>query len=198
MKVYIFGHKGNMGRRYRSILEHLGHQWLGEDLDEKVGTADEADCFIVATPTNTHDQMLTALLGRGKPILCEKPIAKDSQELRRLMANAVLAGARIQMVSQYDYLVSPGACGPSRYNYFRSGPDGLAWDCLQIIWHAKGECRLSNDSPVWDCVINGAQLDLSRMDGAYVSMVRDWLAAPRNDISRILDAHEKVQRWLKS
>ena len=196
MRVYIFGCNGGMGRRYRAILEHLGHEWMGEDLSQdRKGSVDDADAVIVATPTPTHGQVLDRLLSCGKPILCEKPIMTDMEALRALLADAVISGTRLQMVSQYDYLIDPKSTGPSWYRYFKTGPDGLPWDCLQIIALAKDGCEVSDKSPVWDCGINGKRLDLRLMDQAYVAMIRDWLQAPRNDISRILEAHEKVIAW---
>ena len=188
---------GGMGRRYRAILESLGHEWMGEDLDPTQGRGSlvDADAVIVATPTSTHGEVLGKILSCGKPILCEKPILTDIFELRALMSDAVIADARIQMVSQYDYLIDHKSTGLSSYDYFRTGPDGLPWDCMQIIAAAKSGCTIANTSPVWECQINGKKLDLNLMDRAYIAMVRDWLAAPRNDISRILDAHQKVIAW---
>lgn len=196
-KVYIYGYAGNMGQRYRAILGALGHTWMGEDVgDRSVGTVEESDAIIVATPTDTHVEVLRALKDCGKPVLCEKPITMDVTELRALMAELVVAGTKLQMVSQYDYLIDPKSKGPTFYDYFKSGRDGLAWDCIQIISHAKGEVVLKNESPIWQCQINGKLLDISKMDSAYAAMVRDWLEAPRNDVSRILDSHQKVVEWL--
>lgn len=185
-----------MARRYRTILEHLGHECFGEDVNGfQTGSVEESDGVIVATPTPTHAAVLDQLLTCGKPILCEKPVMTDMEALRALLADAVLAGTKIQMVTQYDYLVDPRSSGKSWYNYFKTGPDGLPWDCMQIIALAKGPCEIDNKSPVWDCGINGKRLDLREMDAAYIAMIRDWLQAPRNDISRILDTHQKVSEW---
>lgn len=194
MKIFIFGCKGNMAKRYAAILEHLGHSWCGEDLDYSEGLLSDCDAVIVATPTDTHVKVLRQILDCGKPILCEKPITKDLKELRQLMADCVLAGTKLQMVSQYDHLVDWEGRGPSYYDYFKTGPDGMPWDCLQIIWLAKGEVEIGNKSPVWICKINGMPLDLNDMDGAYVDEIKAWLNRPRNDIGRILDSHEKVAR----
>lgn len=200
--VFIYGCEGSMGKRYRAILEHLGHSWAGTD--PKIGVSwgftatdhDGADGIIVATPTDTHTGILDSLLHCGKPILCEKPITKDMDELRELMADVVRAGARVQMVSQYDWLGGKYRYPdqPSSYDYFRTGPDGLPWDALQIIWHAAQTPSLAAKSPVWDCVIDGCRLSLSDMDAAYVEEIKRWLESPRNDVSRILDSHEKVAK----
>lgn len=195
MKVFIYGYRGNMARRYRAIVGVLDHECAGVDVnDESDGdfTVDEADAIIVATPTATHLRIIHSLLDCGKPILCEKPISKDLAGLRQLMAACASHGTRLQMVSQYDHLVDPDALGDTRFSYFKTGPDGMPWDCLQIIWHAKETPRLSTRSPIWTCQINGLPLSLGDMDEAYVDEIKTWLARPRNDIGRILDAHEKV------
>ena len=181
-----------MGRRYAAILEHLGHEWGGEDLGPQgKGSFGDSDAIIIATPTSTHADLIRKVMWLGKPILCEKPICKDMGELRNLMSDCVKAGARLQVVSQYDYLVRQGDQGPTQYDYFKTGPDGLPWDCIQIVDHARDTPTLKNKSPVWHCVINGKVLNLADMDGAYVRMIDEWLARPRNDISRILESHAK-------
>ena len=195
--IYIYGCLGSMARRYRAILEHLGHEWAGEDLDGQHGgfRLRQADAVIIATPTDTHMGLIRQLIDIGKPVLCEKPIMRQADALgglRALMADVVRAGMSLQMVSQYDHLVTAGGSGETRYDYWRSGPDGLAWDCLQIVRHAVDVPTLRNKSPMWDCTINGQRLSIADMDGAYFLEIRNWLAAPRNDVSRILESHEKV------
>lgn len=196
MKVYIFGYNGNMASRYRAILAHLGHDAAGDDLDGHHGafSPGTSDGIIIATPTATHAELIRSCLPYGKPILCEKPITKDLPELRELMADVARSGVKLQMVSQYDHLVQRAAAGngSSYYDYFRTGPDGLPWDALQIVWHARERPALAAVSPVWKCQINGWTLNLSDMDGAYVKEIQGWLSAPRNDISRIIESHEMV------
>lgn len=130
-----------------------------------------------------------------KPVLCEKPICKDPDELLALMAECRKAGTRLQMVSQYDYLVDRKSHGPSHWDYYKSGGDGLAWDCIQIIGHAKERPSLKNMSPIWSCMINGKPLQIEQMDFAYIWMIRDWLDKPRDDIDRILESHKAVAKW---
>lgn len=139
----------------------------------------------------------------GIPILCEKPVSKDLSEVRQLCAGFALHGTRVQLVSQYEHCL--GSSGPtyedvpdeSHWDYFRSGPDGLPWDCLQIIGLSNTTPSLGNKSPVWRCRINGEDLSLADMDQAYVKMIEQWIEEPRNDISRILDWHEKAAAWQK-
>ena len=195
MKVAVYGFIGGMGRRYTTILQHLGHDWSGVDLGigDARNAALEADAVIIATPTATHVDMLRRLKDCGKPILCEKPFSKDLGELRALIAELKAAGTRVQMVNQYDCLAFPrDARGLTVYDYFKSGGDGLEWDCISIVRHANGEIRLHNQSPIWNCWINGKQLSLADMDGAYVEMVDRWLRDPQDDLAKIWRAHKKV------
>ncbi len=46
------------------------------DLDELLG-ADDVDAVLIASPTNTHVEMILRAAAAGKPILCEKPIDVD-------------------------------------------------------------------------------------------------------------------------
>jgi hypothetical protein len=185
-----------MGKRYRAILRSIGHEVTGEDLQEKHGKASESDAIIIATPTDTHAAVLRSCMALGKPILCEKPIVKDIGALRLLMADCRAAGTRLQMVSQYDYLVGENrGAGLSHWNYFKSGNDGLAWDCIQIISLAKDRPFLSTDSHIWSCSINGQDLHIEDMDDAYYWMIADWLKSPRDDIDRIIKSHEAVVKW---
>lgn len=44
------------------------------------------DGIVVATPTTTHADVIEALLPRGTPIYCEKPLCDDADRARRLAA----------------------------------------------------------------------------------------------------------------
>jgi hypothetical protein len=194
VKVYIVGYNGNMARRYRAILEVLGHETTGEDLDRvDIEGWERADAFIVATPTPTHAEILLRLKGCGRPILCEKPLTKSMTQLETVLSELKRAGTRLQMVSQYDYLVDPAAEGETAYDYFRHGADGLFWDCINIVKHAKGAVLLAEKSPVWKCTINGQALNIRDMDTAYVQMIDHWLKDPtRTDYDEIFNTHKKV------
>lgn len=195
MRVYIIGCMGNMASRYISILESLGHTWTGTDAgSDFVAPAINADAVIVATPTATHVDILKALKDCGKPILCEKPLSKDLDALGSVLADLQVAKTRLQMVSQYDYLIDDDFEGETVYDYFKSGADGLYWDCINVVKHARGKVRLANKSPVWTCQINGQKLNLGLMDRAYVEMIAGWLKRPSmpTDFDGIWTAHKKV------
>jgi hypothetical protein len=194
--ICIIGHKGNMGRKYGVILDHIGVEWFGVDVDE--GSLNrEADGYIIATPTHTHCEFIGWLRDLGKPILCEKPVSKNLVELEKLLHACEKSGTKLQMVSQYDYLVKPQSEGPTVYDYYKHGGDGLYWDCINIIHHAKSTVIIKEKSPIWTCIINGHQLSLADMDRAYIDMIQDWLKNPRADYDRIWKSHDQVSSMEK-
>jgi hypothetical protein len=208
MKVYIFGNRGNMGRRYNAVLKYLGHETHGTDIEDNRKdrfNCNDYDAIIIATPTFTHLDFIDYLMECGKPILCEKPFINDAAHigsLRHCMKSAEQSKMKISMVSQYDYMV-PSFDDPSfegrytSYDYFRTGNDGLAWDCINVIWHARSKIILRNESPIWTCRINSAPMFSDRIDHSYIAMIKDWLEGsyqPQYD--RIVKCHQKVLDYL--
>jgi myo-inositol 2-dehydrogenase/D-chiro-inositol 1-dehydrogenase len=53
--------------------------------DTTAGLIEQADGVLVATPTDTHPALVRACLAAGTPVLCEKPIAADLDEMARLV-----------------------------------------------------------------------------------------------------------------
>ena len=64
------------------VADRLGIQVL--DWQEVLEVS--ADAVVVATATDTHGHLLDALLDRGTPLLCEKPIAMTIAETERICA----------------------------------------------------------------------------------------------------------------
>lgn len=177
-----------MGQRYSSILNHLNVPHFGVDFGDIVKPADG---YIIATPTETHRAVCYEVSAFKQPILCEKPFAKDPSALpfidkmREWKVN-------LQMVNQYVFMPIGHRNAPSGYDYFKHGGDGLAWDCINVLGLANGECVIQNLSPYWHCIINGEELDLGDMDGAYVDMVAQWVANPVDNLDYAEFAHKKV------
>jgi Oxidoreductase family, NAD-binding Rossmann fold len=200
--MYIFGNKGNMGRRYAAVLKLLEHEAVGGDVGDEVPDDRDFgnyDGFIIATPTDTHLDYIEFLLKCGKPVLCEKPFTTNAgAQLRNVLQEAKAEKMQLSMVSQYDFLGFQGSYGPTSYDYYKSGPDGLAWDCINIIRKAKASIRLKNESPIWKCTINGTALCPNMMDQSYIEMIDSWLHKPYEpQYDMILAAHEKVADYLK-
>ena len=204
MTVGIIGSKGNMGRRYSTILSSLGVDWIGFDLGYEF-VHQSLDTYIVATPTATHMDIVEKLgWNKRVKILIEKPVVKVTQihppaelwPVRR----SISRGNQVFMVNQYAYY--PGineSKGDTIYDYYKSGDDGLGWDCIQLLQLAKGSVFLSNQSPVWFCSINGLILSRDVLDRCYVEMVNDFLNDGKKlwGWNEIRNATEKSYTWQK-
>lgn len=183
MNVLVVGADGNMGKRYCAILQSLGHQPVKFEIhDEWAPIA--CDHIIVATPTPTHNAVLYEVfkaLTRPSFVLCEKPISTEMMTLNAMYDFATDNKCELFCVNQYAYLPEadtfndPKTFGFTSYDYYKSGNDGLAWDCFQLFALAKNGISLSHASPVWKCRINGVSLDIKNMDSAYVAMIEDFL-----------------------
>lgn len=187
-----------MGKRYQAILKHLKKDFKCFDIDsthyEIVDWCENSEGIILATPTETHVDYLLLLEKCKKPVLCEKPLSMYKSDLEEIKW-ACQRGLNLTMQMQYKYFDNKECNGPSEYNYFRHGNDGLSWDCLQIIGLARGEVSLKEDSPKWICKLNGLDLDLSQMDDAYIWSVKNWLEKPGDDINSLLEIHQKVAKY---
>lgn len=198
----IIGSNGSMGSRYRAIFKHLGEQWIGMDthnLDKIDECYKNASRFILCTPTELHHDQLIDLAKLRKPVLCEKPITTNIAELEHIIEAFQMMETPLSMVLQYRNLVKTTHEGPSSYDYFRTGKDGLYWDCFQIIALARGDIAVNNQSPIWKCSLNGRQLSIADMDQAYVTEIDRWLRDDaETDLEWILKAHKKVAKYARS
>lgn len=70
-------------------IEHIEDDW------RRIIDGDDVDLVSIVTPVVTHCEMTLAALDRGKAVLCEKPMAMNGDEARRMAdrakANGVLA-----------------------------------------------------------------------------------------------------------
>lgn len=172
MKVLVVGSEGNMGKRYCSILAHLGITTLKHDtkrLYPLAPLAKAADKIIVATPTRTHIDVLMQLReSTDVDILCEKPIARKSLKMWQFK--------NVYMVNNYAHLHMPlHYLNRTRFDYYNSGNDGRLWDCIQLIALAKGRYNVEGYGPIWTCEINGNWIERKAIDYSYVGMITDFL-----------------------
>ena len=200
--IAIIGADGSMGQRYQAILRHLRVDYrcfdVEHSMDDIKAACEDARGIIIATPTYTHITFLREILPLRKMVLCEKPVSYEIEALREFTSWCSGNGYSFTVMMQYGELVSYRSVGDSFYDYFRHGPDGLIWDCFQVIVLANGTIRLAEQSPFWDCCINGTRMLLSDMDGAYVRFVHKWLSGSiHHSPSMILNWHEKVDCFAK-
>ena len=202
--IVLVGAAGSMGRRYQAILKHFGARAVLFDpamqnpypFLDTVGSAVRAsDGVIIASPTATHAAYCISLADAGVPILCEKPVSTDLDEVEAVLDRV---SGPFRMMAQYT-LLNPFDDGETFYDFYHSGSDGLAWDCIQLLGLARGFVTLRDESPIWRCTLNGRILSLDDVGWAYVEYVKQWLDEPEPHNSRasrdwILRAHRIAAR----
>jgi hypothetical protein len=197
-KIALIGANGNMGKRYQAIMNWCEIPYKSFDVHNMSALYDsvhDVESFIVATPTDTHFDILMDLKKYQLPILCEKAVTKNLDELYQLLNTDI----KLTMVNQYKYLVGDrNLSDESYYHYFKSGDDKIFWDCINIIGLSNKFPELSNESPIWNCCINGVTLNLGEMDYAYIQMIKDWKDNPKADHDYIVKAHEKTYLMMTS
>lgn len=194
-KIAVIGANGNMGSRYMRILSSIPSvKPIGLDIGDK-WDVEGLDGAIIASPTALHVAHIRALFEADPdmPILCEKPITPDLEELDELLEKPIT----LRMVNQYKYALDLTSFEPedhnhTYYNYYCTGNDGLLWDCINIIGLAEGTVSINNDSPYWMCAINGKPLSLQDVNAGYIADVVDWVEYGDNNHDYIKDAHRKV------
>lgn len=195
--ILVVGNKGSMGKRYEHILKFLGKDYKGIDKETGKGAllnlSEQADHIILATPTSTHYALLKYIAPATRArVLCEKPVVPDIDMLRQVLD----LDMDLSVMMQYMCLDDPDSEGDSYYNYFRHGNDGLVWDCYQIIALARGKVMVDETSAVWTCKLNGKDLSLNQMDGAYIQYLSEWLDGHKPLTKmQILEHHIKVKDY---
>lgn len=183
----LIGSDGNMGTRYAKIMDYLGISYVKCDRNYITDWNREYAGYIIATPTDDHYSQIKQCAKFKKPILCEKAITKNRARLEELLDTVDFA-----MVNQYAYLWDKDSEGSSFYNYFKTGKDDLEWDCINIIGLSNKPAKLMNDSPIWQCQINGKELSIKDMDRAYCKMIEDWHKRHYTNKEYIELAHNKI------
>ena len=126
--------------RAEQVAQEFGIEHVASDWRELVAR-DNVDLVSVVTPPATHMEITLAALERGKAVLCEKPMAMDAAEARRMTERAREAGVLALIDHELRFLSSRrkmramlhnGEIGTVRHcNYvFRSDYRGVLgnWD----------------------------------------------------------------------
>jgi hypothetical protein len=188
-----------MGRRYQAILRHLGRRVCPLDVEARPAEVERlarhAEGIVLATPTGTHAAYCQLLEALAVPLLCEKPVTMDLPTLEVILRRP----GPFAMMAQYAMLDDPAASWETAYNFYQSGSDGLAWDCVTLLGLARGPVTLRAESPVWRCRLNGRALTLDAVGQAYVDFVASWLERPGfQDRAWVREAHRRAALWRPS
>jgi predicted dehydrogenase len=85
-----------------ALAEIVGGRGYGDyiTLAENEG---ELDAIIIATPPQSHPEIACYFMGRGLPVLCEKPLCLSVAEAETMIAAAEKAGVQFTMASKFRY-----------------------------------------------------------------------------------------------
>ena len=145
--VQVHGLLGSTPERGAASAQRLGVPRAYASLDELLGD-DRVEVVHVTSPNHLHHPQVKQILGAGRHVVCEKPLAmtsEESGELVRLAAegghvNAVNFNLRFYPLNQHVHeLVTGGAIGDVRLvsgHYFQD------WLLLETDWNWRLEPQL--------------------------------------------------------
>ncbi|MDJ0630052.1 MAG: Gfo/Idh/MocA family oxidoreductase [Rhodobacter sp.] len=67
-------------------------------------SADICDVLLIASPNDTHHDILMDVLDTAKPILCEKPLCTTAADCREVIAKAERRAAPVWVAMEYRYM----------------------------------------------------------------------------------------------
>ena len=117
------------------------------------------DIVAIATPGGTHEEMVTAALGRGTHLYCDKPLAPDAATAQRLADLATKAGVKHAYAATHRYdpsvahiaeLLRDGAIGQVgevEATFRRHLHPLTPWTWYDVVSHGGG--LLQNAFPHW-------------------------------------------------
>ncbi len=68
----------------------------------------DVDAVVVATPPNSHAELVLEAVAAGKHVVCEKPFARDAGDARRMLAAAEQAGVVHLVGTEYRWGATQG------------------------------------------------------------------------------------------
>lgn len=200
MRVLLIGCRGSIGKRYAAIFKYLGIEFTGADLGIEYECSPALysvfDKVLIATPTETHTDIAIKCMQAGCDVLIEKPVSTSLADIDLLQASAKVYKVDARMVCNWSYLVGMGKPGKNHimYKNFHTGNDGLYWDCIQPIY-LSDTIQIITDTPVFRCLVNGADITLLEMECSYINMIEDWIHHPERlwDLTDAFKATRKVK-----
>jgi inositol 2-dehydrogenase len=99
----LFAVVDNDAETAQGVARRCGAQFFYSDITEMLGQ-DEVDAVVIATPTNTHSEVIQAAAAAGKHIFCEKPLALSLAACDEAIAAVEGAGVKFQLgfMRRYD------------------------------------------------------------------------------------------------
>jgi predicted dehydrogenase len=211
--VEVLGIVGSAPQRARAKAEAIGLERVYDSVEE-MAAAPDIDVIHIASPNYAHAEQVRTVLDAGKQVVCEKPLALNSQDTADLVAradaselvNAVCFNIRFYPANhQAMATVASGEIGEPR---FITGSYHQDWLLLETDWNWRlqpeeaGQLRAVAD-------IGSHWLDLTRFisgrrvievmaDLHTLVPVRRHPAGPVETFSTVSDDEELVEEEMGS
>ncbi len=137
---------GRDGRATREAAGKLG--WEKATTDWREVIADPLiDAVDICTPNDSHAEIAIAAAAAGKAILCEKPLARDFHEAKRMLTAVKRARVpnmicfnyrRVPAVSLAKQMIARGDIGERIYHFrARYAQDWIADERFPLVWRLR-------------------------------------------------------------
>ena len=199
--VALIGGAGSIGTRYHCILDKLGVDVVVHDPPAGIhGNLTNCDKWIICTPTDTHYNWCLQAISAGVTFLCEKPMSKSLVETEAIVDKAYVRGVEGFVVCNYNMCSVTMKGREIYFNYFRTGKDGLCWDCCQLLYLGN-QVMLKTDSFVWTLIVDGVwQVDYRDLEMSYGKMLASFCGVAGQHPSALWDledGHEMTRTVLQ-
>jgi predicted dehydrogenase len=107
------------------------------------------DIVDICTPNDSHAEMAIAAARAGKAILCEKPLARNAAEARRMVEAVKLAGVaniichnyrRVPAIALAKQMIDDGEIGGRIYHFrARYAQDWIADENFPLVWRLQSK-----------------------------------------------------------
>ncbi len=156
--------------RHGPSLERFAAEWGWEETEtswEKLVDRDDIDLIDIASPTDTHRDIVVAAARAGKHVLCEKPMALNAAEAREMYEAVRAAGVkhlighnyrRVPAVRYARKLIDDGRIGDIYHWRGAYLQDWIVDPRFPLTWHLRRE--VAGYGPHAD--LNSHSVDLAR------------------------------------
>jgi Ulp1 family protease len=205
LKVLVIGSLGTQGRRYCAILKYLDIEHIGYDIVDSFNSVpcNKITHAIIATPIDTHYHWCLWCVENKIPFLCEKPISKNIDEIETIKRECKNEKVDGRMVCNWAFVLPYKNSNLSLnrhentivFDYFNTGKDGI-YDLIQPIYLSDEISSFKFKSPVYNCKINGAEVDQRDFDASYSVMLGAWFSENINHLWSMDDAIKATEKLL--
>lgn len=142
----------------------------------------EIDAVSICTPNYLHEQPTIDAVQAGKHVLCEKPMAMNAAEAKRMVAAAKAAGKQLQI--GYNWRFASGA-----QSLKRAADAGKLGD----VYYARAQALRRRGVPGWGVFINkekqggGPLIDI----GVHITDLTLWLMGHKRPVAASAQIYTK-------